>query len=246
MPYNHHYRPHGMYYSDVEPAYELPAECECHTRPHDDCVCVREADVEYWNSAANAVSSLIESGIDMGAINSAASLAGSANLWNSVYTDVSANSAYWNEVSSFSADLTAASAILNSAVNDLANKKFYVDQDTITGEGTQARPWGVSYKDQIDALIDQYESLTASTTPMSALQRVFMDSRDDILIKIAALSGGHIQNFEMILQLMGVLSNSANRPDIWMRDDAMDSTKAHTYNYHTELNRMFYSTYTGK
>lgn len=246
---HHHDYHHGLYYSDIEPAYERPAECECHTHGHRDaCVCVRAADVENWNQAADVVSVIAESGIDISAVNQAASLAGSAEYWNSTYSTVAANSAEWNQISAFDLDLYVASSTLNSAINDitanLADKTAWVDQDTITGDGTLARPWGVAYKDQIDALIKQYEALTAEV-PLTAIEQQVRQLQDDLLTKILALSAGHIQNFDLILQLMGVESNSANRPEFWVEDSSMDQSKNSTYAYHQDLNRMFYSTYKG-
>lgn len=243
--YHHdpHRPPHSLYYSDIEPAYERPAECDCHTQRHDECICVRQDDVDYWNSAANAVSSLIEEGIDMDAISDAAKLAASANYWNTTYETVSANSAYWNEVSAASADLYVASSLLASDIKELSAKKYYVDDDTITGDGSMARPWGVSYKDQIDSLIDQYESLTGATPAIADLARQMMDCKEDLLTQIAELSGGHIQNFELILQLMGVRSNSANRPEFWIEDSHMKSDSVNSYKDNTALNYMYYSTY---
>lgn len=245
--YHHdpHRLPHGLYYSDIEPAYERPAECECHTHHHDDCICVRQEDVDYWNSAADAVSAITAEGIDMDTIASAAKLAASADYWNTTYETVSANSAYWNEVSAASADLYVASSLLASDISALSAKKYYVDDDTITGDGSMARPWGVSYKDQIASLIDQYEELTGATPAIADLAKQMMECKDDLLTQIAELSGGHIQNFELILQLMGVKSNSANRPEFWIEDSAMKSDAAATYRYNTSLNNMYYSTYNG-
>lgn len=246
---HHHDYHHGLYYSDIEPAYERPAECECHTHGHRDaCVCVRATDVENWNQAADAVSAIAESGIDISAVNQAASLAGSAEYWNSTYSTVAANSADWDKISAFEQDLYVASSTLNSAINDistdLADRRTWVDQDTITGNGTLESPWGVSYKDKIDALITQYLELIDDMR-LSDLNQQVQNLKDDVLIKILELSAGHIQNFDLILQLMGVVPNDANRPEFWVEDSNMDQTKNNTYAYHQELNRMFYSTYKG-
>lgn len=241
---HHHDYHHGLYYSDIEPAYERPAECDCHTHGHRDaCVCVRAADVDNWNQAADAVSAIAESGIDISAVNQAASLVGSAEYWNSTYATVAANSADWNQISAFDQDLYVASSTLNSAINELENKQYHVDQDTITGDGTSARPWGVSYKDQIDSLIEQYEALTAEV-PLTAIEQQVQHLQDDLLTKILALSAGHIQNFDLILQLMGVVPNSANRPEFWV-SAKMDQSIPTSYSDKNLLNYMYYSTYTG-
>ena len=57
--------PYHHWYTDVEPAYEKPAECECHFPPiPDNCVCVTEEDANNWNYAYNIVSA-VSAGIDV-------------------------------------------------------------------------------------------------------------------------------------------------------------------------------------
>ena len=58
--------PYHHWYTDVEPAYEKPAECECHFPPiPDNCVCVTEEDAENWNGAYNIISA-VSAGLSAG------------------------------------------------------------------------------------------------------------------------------------------------------------------------------------
>lgn len=84
------HRPH----SDLEvAAVPLPGHDCCGQDPNEDCVCVTSGDVALWNEIS-ALSGL--SGIDWDTLYNISGLSASANLWNSNYTTVRTNSAYWS------------------------------------------------------------------------------------------------------------------------------------------------------
>lgn len=232
-----------MWYTDVEPAYEKYAECECHMPPMPDkCVCVTEEDAQNWNGAYSAYSA-ISAGLDIQAIQSAAQLLTSADYWNQTYEVVSAGSATWNTLPDVVSAFKSSAEYLQWQINSAMDIK--VDNITISGDGHNV-PLGVTYSERYDALIEYLENLTASTPDLQKLWDAMEDCKDDVMKYIAALSGGHVQNYELILQMMGKTPTSVDVPIIWQRDDGMQSDKPHTYDGNKTLNWMYYSTYSAQ
>ena len=237
--------PYRHWYTDVEPAYEKPAECECHFPPMpDNCVCVTEEDAENWNGAYNVISA-VSAGLDIQAITSAAQLLTSADFWNQTYTEVSSNSALWNKLPEVSGKLaeTAQSALWIASTLSANGVKH---DDTLSGDGVRV-PLSVAYSERFDQLYNQFLMLTANFDA-NALTAAMAECKEELEEKINELSGGHRNNFELILQLMGVVPNSGNYPMIWAVDEGMDSSRPSTYNddYHKTMNWMFYSTYSAE
>ena len=239
--------PYHHWYTDVEPAYEKPAECECHFPPiPDNCVCVTEEDAENWNGAYTAVSA-ISAGLDMQTIASAAQLLTSADYWNQTHDVVSAGSAMWNQLPEVSSTLASEAQSALWLINKYLMTSGLKRDDTLTGDGVYY-PLGIALGDKYDELYEQFENLYKQLTSSYNLQELYnamAACKEDLLKQIGELSGGHIQNYELILQLMGVIPNSGNYPMIWAADEGMDSSKPSTYNddYHKTMNWMFYSTY---
>lgn len=234
--------PYHRWYTDVEPAYEKPAECECHFPPiPDNCVCVTEEDAENWNGAYNIVSA-VSAGLDIQAITSAAQLLTSADFWNQTYTEVSSNSALWNKLPEVSGKLaeTAQSALWLASTLSANGVKH---DDTLSGDGVK-QPLSVAYSERFDQLYEQFEALTANYD-LTRVMEEMKNCKEDLLKQIKELSGGHIQNFELILQLMGVVPNSGNYPMIWANDQGMHSDDVTSYQGNNTLNWIYYSTYKG-
>lgn len=234
--------PYRHWYTDVEPAYEKPAECECHFPPMpDNCVCVTEEDANNWNGAYNTISA-VSAGLDIQAIASAAQLLTSAGFWNQTYTEVSSNSALWNSLPEVSGKLaeTAQSALW--LIEGFLNKGVKHD-DTLSGDGVH-QPLSVAYSERFDQLYEQFEALTANYDLTQVMEEM-TNCKEDLLRQIKELSRGHIQNFELILQLMGVVPNSGNYPMIWAYSSGMKADQPSTYDGNTNLNWMYYSTYQG-
>lgn len=237
--------PYHRWYTDVEPAYEKPAECECHFPPiPDNCVCVTEEDAENWNGAYDIISA-VSAGLDIQAITSAAQLLTSADFWNQTYTEVSSNSALWNRLPEVSGKLaeTAQSALWLASTLSANGVKH---DDTLSGDGVNI-PLSVAYSERFDQLYDQFLMLTANYDA-EALFNAMKQCKEDLTRQIKELSGGHIQNFELILQLMGVVPISGKYPTIpinWANDQSMQSDVESTYQDNNALNYMYYSTYQG-
>lgn len=237
--------PYHRWYTDVEPAYEKPAECECHFPPiPDNCVCVTEEDAENWNGAYDIISA-VSAGLDIQAITSASQLLTSADFWNQTYTEVSSNSALWNRLPEVSGKLaeTAQSALWLASMLSANGVKH---DDTLTGDGVNI-PLSVAYSERFDQLYDQFSMLTANYDA-EALFNAMKQCKEDLTRQIKELSGGHIQNFELILQLMGVVPISGKYPTIpinWVNNQSMQSDVKSTYQDNNALNCMYYSTYQG-
>ena len=234
--------PYHHWYTDVEPAYEKPAECECHFPPMpDNCVCVTEEDANNWNGAYNTISA-VSAGLDIQAIASAAQLLTSADFWNQTYTEVSSNSALWNSLPEVSGKLaeTAQSALW--LIESFLDKGVKHD-DTLSGDGVHS-PLSVAYSERFDQLYEQFEALTANYDLTQVMEEM-QNCKEDLLRQIKELSGGHIQNFELILQLMGVVPNSGNSPMIWANAQDMAANDPTSYADKNTLNWMYYSTYQG-
>lgn len=232
-----------MWYTDVEPAYEQYAECDCHQPPvQDKCTCVTEEDANNWNGVYSAYSA-VSAGLDIEAITRAAQLLASADYWNQTHDVVSANSATWNTLPELSANFTSSAEWL--LWNIMQNSAVYHD-DTLTGDGSKQLPLGVAYSEQYDRLIEYLESLTASAPDLKKLWDAMEECKDDVMKYIAALSGGHVQNYELILQLMGHPVTSDGVSSLtWMLDEKMKSNDSSTYENNTKLDYMYYSTYKG-
>ena len=238
--------PYHHWYTDVEPAYEKPAECECHFPPMpDNCVCVTEEDAHNWNYAYNIVSA-VSAGLDVQAIASAAQLLTSADYWNSAYNAVTASADLWNKLPELSSTFKTSADYLQWQI--LSAMKINVDNITITGDG-HTYPLGVAYSEQIDQLVAQYEELIRNTPDAKAiydaLTEAMANCEEDINNRISELSGGHEQNYRLILELMGVVPNSGNSPMIWANDQGMHSDDETSYKGNKTLNWMYYSTYQG-
>lgn len=238
--------PYQQWYTDVEPAYERPAECECHFPPTpDNCLCVTEDDVYRWNSTYSAFSALIESGIDVSALTSAAQVAASAYLWNQSYTAVSSYSGLWNSVSAVSAKTD----ILADDLVDLSGKftnhmdgtdyGHYVDGETIIGKGIASNPWRLA-RNVFSAYEHNYEDVL---NQIKDLETNMGNCEENITKSIAELSAGHSNNYELILQLMGITPESGNSFVVWTYDNGMNSLDANTYKNLNALNHVYYKPY---
>ena len=119
--------------------------------------------------------------------------------------------------------------------------------DTLSGNGVTV-PLSVAYSERYDQLYEQFEDLYNSLTAdggLADLSNAMKQCKEDLLTQIKELSGGHIQNYELILQLMGVVPNSGNYPMIWANDQGMHSDDKSSYQGNNTLNWMYYSTYQG-
>lgn len=232
-----------MWYTDVEPAYEKYAECDCHQPAPRECVCVTEGDATNWNGAYSAFSA-ISAGLDVAAIASAAQLLTSADCWNQTHDTVSANSATWNTLPELSANFTSSAEWL--LWNIMQTSAVYHD-DTLTGDGSKQLPLGVAYSERYDQLIDYLESLTANAPDLKKIWDAMEECKEDVMKYIASLSGGHVQNYELILQLMGKVPSPTGSSSglIWQCDEHMKSNDSSTYKDNSKLNYMYYSTYKG-
>lgn len=238
--------PHNprMWYTDVEPAYEQYAECDCHHPPApQECVCVTESDANSWNGAYSAISA-VSAGLDIQTIASAAELLASADYWNQTHDVVSANSATWNTLPELSANFTSSAEWL--LWNIMQTSAVYHD-DTLTGDGSKQLPLGIAYSEQYDQLLEYLESLTASAPDLKKLWDAMEECKDNVMKYIAALSGGHVQNYELILQLMGKKPTPGGGVSslTWQLDEKMKSDDESTYVNDNMLDYMYYSTYKG-
>ena len=238
--------PYHRWYTDVEPAYEKPAECECHFPPiPDNCVCVTEEDANNWNYAYNIVSA-VSAGIDVEAIASAAQLLTSADYWNQTHDVVSAGSAMWNSLPTVSGDLKTLAQSALWLANEISARGIYHDK-SLSGKGTVEAPLGINedkYDELYEHFYDLYKDLTSSFD-VKAIMAAMQHCQEVYDKAINELSGGHIQNYELILQLMGVVPNSGNYPMIWVNDQGMHSDDKSSYQSNNTLNWMYYSTYQG-
>ena len=236
--------PYHHWYTDVEPAYEKPAECECHFPPMpDNCVCVTEEDANNWNAAYDTVSA-ISAGLDMQKITSAAKLLTSADYWNQSYTAVKSHSALWNQLPEVSSTLASEAQSALWLIDKYLMTSGLKHDDSLTGDGVYY-PLGIALSDKYDELYEQFEDLYKQLTSSYNLQDLYnamAACKEDLTKQIGELSGGHIQNYELILQLMGVIPNSGNYPMVWVSAD-MQSDKPSSYTGCNTLNWMYYSTY---
>lgn len=138
--WNHHN--HHHFHADTEPAFVVRPGQSCCPDPEEECVCVTQDDVDYWNSLGEQVSAISSlTGIDPSVLSG---LSNSAKLWNSNYDTVSANSAKWNNVSSVSSAFEQLSAL--SSLIESKNDKLYFDK-SLSGNGTSANPYGIQNYD---------------------------------------------------------------------------------------------------
>lgn len=238
--------PYARWYTDVEPAYEKPAECECHFPPiPDNCVCVTEEDANNWNYAYNIVSA-VSAGIDVEAITSAAQLLTSADYWNQTHDVVSAGSAMWNSLPTVSGDLKTLALSAIWLANEISARGIHTDK-SLSGKGTVEEPLGINeekYEELYEHFYDLYKDLTSSFD-VKAIWNAMQHCQDVYDKAINELSGGHIQNFELIQQLMKVVPNTGNYSMIWANDQGMRSDNKSTYQGNSALNWMYYNTYQG-
>ena len=235
-----------MWYTDVEPAYEKPAECECHFPPiPDNCVCVTEEDANNWNGAYDVISA-VSAGLDIQAITSAAQLLTSADFWNQTHDVVSANSATWNQLPEVSSTLASEAQSAIWLINKYLLDKGIWRDDTLSGDGVHS-PLSVAYSERYDQLYEQFADLYRSLTAdggLADLTNAMIQCQEKYDKAISALSGGHIQNYELIRQLMEVVPNTGNYSMIWASAD-MHSDDKSSYEGNRNLNWMYYSTYQG-
>jgi len=241
--------PYARWYTDVEPAYERPGECECHYPPVPDvCVCVTQEDAENWNGAYTAVSA-ISAGLDMQTIASAAQLLTSADYWNQTHDVVSAGSATWNQLPEVSSTLASEAQSALWLINKYLLDKGILRDDTLSGDGVHS-PLSVAYSERFDQLYETFDAIyrdIVTSYDAKAIWEAMGACQEKYDKAISALFSGHGQNFQLILELMGVVPNSGNYPMIWAVDEGMDSSRPSTYNddYHKTMNWMFYNFYKG-
>lgn len=150
--------------SDLEPAFVVKPHEPCCPDDAEECVCVTSGDVEKWNETAEYFSAL--SGItpeDIENIENALSaltsadkwnsaydaVITSANAWNETYETVCANSGLWNNTSAIP-EIEDNVEIIFSSISAIENNKqdkIYFDNEmtvgSITGDGSQGKPYGV-------------------------------------------------------------------------------------------------------
>lgn len=173
---------HRYWHNDTEAAaVPRPGEPCCGPGEKEDCVCVTSGDVELWNQVS-AISEL--SGFDWDALSGVSGLTTSANLWNSAFLTVYNNSAIWNEINNLSGIedasgfwqkaseiVSANSGKWNSAYNSIRDidelsanvetlsslfakqVKLYFS-NTMSGDGTQATPYGVKNYNEFTNLVN--------------------------------------------------------------------------------------------
>lgn len=236
--------PYRRWYTDVEPAYEKPAECECHFPPiPDNCVCVTEEDAENWNGAYNVISA-VSAGLDIQTIASAGQLLTSADYWNQTHNVVSAGSAVWNQLPEISAGLKTSALSALWLITEFLTTGVKHD-DSLSGDGTNTK-LGLDTTD-FDTLYEKFAEIYRDITSSYDAKAIWdaMGHCQEVYDKaINELSGGHRQNYELILQLMGVVPNSGNYPMIWASADMRSDDKS-SYEGNNTLNWMYYSTYQG-
>lgn len=232
--------PYQQWYSDVAHACVKPAECECHFPPMpDNCMRVTEEDVYRWNSTHSAFSALIDSEINVSAITSAAQVAVSAYLWNQTHTAVSSYSGLWNSVSAVSAKTDILADDLVELSGQFVNHKHYVDDETIVGKGTPSDPWRLAhsafsaYEHNYDVIHDQIKALEDNVS----------NCEENVTQQLASLSGGHKQNFELIMQIIGRVPNSGNVPMVWSYEPDMRASAYDSFTGKNTQNWIYFNTY---
>lgn len=242
--------PYHHWYTDVEPAYELPAECDCHFPPmQNNCLCVTEEDVYRWNSTYSAFSALIDSGIDVSALTSAAQVAVSAYLWNQTYTAVSSYSGLWNSTSAVSAktdiladDLVDLSGKFTNHIGGTLEYGHYVDNETIIGKGIPSDPWRLAHS-AFSAYEHNYEVIHDQ---IKSLEDYVSNCEENVTQQLASLSGGHVQNFELIKQIIGRVPSSGNVSMIWSYEPDMRSDDYNSFTGKNTQNCIYFNTYSGE
>lgn len=175
---------HGYCYNDTEHAISKEPWEECCDHD-DDCVCVTDKDVQRWD-AYSGLSSLLDLDIDKFSSYSAVAASAdlwnsnydtvSANsaIWNkaSATDRLSAldnlNSAYWEGASNivcansgkwnnYASAISSNSAAISS-LNDEFNRaiKPVIDNDTLTGKGTENDPWRVRNYEEYIRLLNEF------------------------------------------------------------------------------------------
>ena len=185
---------------------------------------------------------MIDSEIDVSAITSAAQVAVSSYLWNQTYTAVSSYSGLWNSVSAVSAKTDILADDLVDLSGKFTNHKHYVDNETIVGNGTEAFPWQLATS-AFSGYIEDYENV------MKAVQELenSMDiCKDDITKSLSELSGGHLQNFELIMQIIGRVPNSGNVPMVWSYEPGMRSNDYNSFTGKNTQNWIYFNTYSSE
>ena len=205
-------------------------------------MCVTEEDVYRWNSTYSAFSALIDSEIDVSAITSAAQVAVSAYLWNQTHTAVSSYSGLWNSVSAVSAKTDILADDLVELSGQFVNHKHYVDDETIIGKGIPSDPWRLAhsafsaYEHNYDVILDQIKSLEDNVS----------NCEENVTQQLTILSGGHKQNFELIMQIIGRVPNSGNVPMVWSYEPDMRASAYDSFTGKNTQNWIYFNTYSSE
>lgn len=150
IPPGDYCHPHHRIPNDVEHAFVVPPGHECCPDDEPECVCVTSGDVANWNQAYETVSGI--SPEDWAKFASGASaygeIASSADKWNETYGLVQEGKPRWDQISAFEMALTSACDELTSAINRKADS-FNVDENSIEGDGTSGKPYGVRDYDKL-------------------------------------------------------------------------------------------------
>lgn len=203
------------------------------------CVCVLSSDVLNWNNAASSISSL--SSIDTSAIDSVLSSMNNVGNWNNSYETVYNNSAYWENVSaisSISGTIYQTISAISSYLNNTKQDDIYFSNISLSGDGTFENKIGVKNWQDIIDMVEFYLSVSA----ISDQVETNVDDINNILERIAGLSAGHIQNFELIQELLGKIDNNKV---IWKYDSAMNVGNFNTILNKTDKDTIYYNFYEG-
>ena len=230
----------------VSGAFDDCPDCESGNIPYvpDDsgnnqCVCVLSSDVSNWNNAASSISSL--SSIDTAAIDSVLSSMNNVDNWNNSYETVYNNSAYWENVSaisSISGTIYQTISSISSYLNNTKQDDIYFSNISLSGDGTFENKIGVKNWQDIIDMVEFY----LSTSAISDQVETNIDDINNILERIAGLSAGHIQNFELIQELLGKISNVEV---IWKYDSAINVSDFSTIYDKTSNDTIYYNYYEG-
>ena len=191
IPPGDYCHPHHRIPNDVEHAFVVPPGHECCPDDKPECVCVTSGDVANWNQAYETVSGI--SPEDWAKFASGASaygeIASSADKWNETYGLVQEGKPRWDEISSFLPVLASACDELTSAINRKADS-FAVDENTITGDGSEEHPYTVY----------EYDRLKTNARAIEEIRKHFKEVNDSnypILLNIAssAFSGDQYEPF---------------------------------------------------
>lgn len=249
-----HYPP-----TDLEPAFVVKPGEDCCPSGKDECVCVTSGDAARWDHAADILDNLTEEEIDaLSGISAFTDVAESADLWNSCYDTVSANSADWSTIASlsgFSADVnnkfdeidTKFDAV-DSAISAVDAKipHYYFatsanvpqgDPWSITGDGTSGAPFGVRNWYTFANLSSYMQDLQRHIYGISAdelgnITKHYIDSLDDFATESALIFDGNYSYYKKLED--DIASIASSKEDIKKIvdeevDDALNKKGVVTY-----------------